>query len=106
MYSNDPRAGLSGEAAKRVLGGEVAIWSETIDPTTLDSLLWPRGSAAGEVLWSGRQDAQGHNRSQVTAAPRLNEWRERMVARGIGAAVVQMPFCTQHGPEECTYPEP
>ncbi|RSM16282.1 hypothetical protein CEP52_000392 [Fusarium oligoseptatum] len=106
IYSHDPRAGLSEEDAKLVLGGEVAVWSETIDSVNLDSLVWPRAGAAGEVLWSGRTDASGKNRTQYDAAPRLAEMRERMVARGVGASPVQMPFCTQGGPEECAYFEP
>ncbi|PHH73294.1 hypothetical protein CDD80_3912 [Ophiocordyceps camponoti-rufipedis] len=101
VYSHDPRAGLSPAEADLVLGGEVAIWSELTDSTNLDSVIWPRASAAGEVLWSGRQDASGKNRSQYDAAPRLAEFRERMVARGVAAMPVQMVFCTQGGPEEC-----
>jgi hypothetical protein len=77
------------------------IWAEQTDPVNLDTMIWPRGSAAGEVLWSGRQDASGQNRSQVEAAPRLAEMRERMVQRGIGAGPVQMIYCTQLGGEEC-----
>ncbi|TPX08926.1 uncharacterized protein E0L32_009630 [Thyridium curvatum] len=96
VYSHDPRAGLAAEQAARVLGGEVAVWSETIDPVNLDQVVWPRASAAGEVLWSGRLDpATGANRTQLDAAPRLNEFRERMVARGVGASVVQMTWCMQ-----------
>lgn len=87
-----------------MLGGEVAVWSETIDATNLDTLVWPRASAAGEVLWSGRRDpATGQNRTQMEAAPRLNEFRERMVLRGVRASPVQMTFCTQGTPEECEY---
>ncbi|KAJ1327612.1 hexosaminidase [Microdochium nivale] len=96
MYSYDPRAGLSEEAAKLVIGGEAAGWSEYIDQHNIDTILWPRASAMGEVLWSGRIDLQtGQNRSQLDAAPRLAEFRERMVARGVGSAPVHMPFCTQ-----------
>jgi hexosaminidase len=84
-----------------VLGGEMHIWTEQTDPVNLDTMIWPRGSAAGEVLWSGRQDASGQNRSQVEAAPRLSEMRERMVKRGISAGPVQMIYCTQFGGEEC-----
>ena len=60
-------------------------------------MVWPRASAAAEVLWSGAKDAQGNNRSQVEASPRLNEMRERMVRRGIKAGPVQMAYCTQNG---------
>lgn len=84
-----------------MLGGEVAVWAETIDAMNLDSIVWPRASAAGEVLWSGRQDAQGQNRSQMDAAPRLSELRERMIARGLRPMPVQMVFCTQGNATEC-----
>lgn len=77
-----------------MLGGEVAVWTESIDPQTLDSIIWPRASAAGEVLWSGRTDASGQNRSQITALPRLIEMRERMVARGVRAAAITQQWCS------------
>ena len=101
IYSHDPRAGLSEEAAKRVLGGEAAVWTETIDSVNLDTIVWPRAAVMGEVLWSGRTDASGQNRSQYDAAPRLAEMRERMVARGVSASPIQMPFCTQGNATEC-----
>lgn len=85
-----------------VIGGEVHMWSEQTDPVNLDPMVWPRASAAGEVLWSGRQDGQGKNRSQVEAAPRLAEWRERMVLRGVRAGPVQMVFCTQGDGTTCS----
>jgi hexosaminidase len=103
VHSHNPRAGISEEAAKNVLGGEVAIWAETIDPANIDMVLWPRASAAGEALWSGRIDASGQNRSQLEAMPRLAEMRERMVARGVRAAPFTQLFCTQGTAEECEY---
>ncbi|KAL2180307.1 glycoside hydrolase family 20 protein [Thermothelomyces heterothallicus CBS 202.75] len=104
VYQHDPTAGLTAEEAKLVLGGEVALWAETIDPVNLDTLAWPRASVVGEALWSGRIDpATGQNRSQVEAAPRLNEFRERLVARGVGASPIQMTFCTQGRAEECEF---
>ncbi|PHH51063.1 Beta-hexosaminidase [Ceratocystis fimbriata CBS 114723] len=104
MYAHDPRAGLSDADKSLVLGGEVAVWSETIDSTNFDSIVWPRASAMGEVLWSGRVDAAGQNRSQYDASPRLSALRERMVARGVSASPIQMTFCTQaDDPLECAY---
>ncbi|KAK4251964.1 glycoside hydrolase [Corynascus novoguineensis] len=104
VYQHDPTAGLTSEEAERVLGGEVALWAETIDPINFDTLAWPRASAAGEALWSGRIDPDtGRNRSQVEAAPRLNEFRERLVARGVRASPIQMTFCTQGKAEECQF---
>lgn len=78
------------------------MWSEQTDPVNLDDMLWPRASAAGEILWSGAKDGEGGNRSQVLASPRLGEMRERMVGRGVGAGPVQMVYCTQ-GEGECVY---
>ncbi|KAL7628784.1 Glucosamine-6-phosphate isomerase (Glucosamine-6-phosphate deaminase) (GNPDA) (GlcN6P deaminase) [Parahypoxylon ruwenzoriense] len=95
IYSYDPRAGLTDKEAELVIGGEVAAWSEAIDDANLDTILWPRSSAAGEVLWSGRVNAYGENRTQIDAAPRLAEFRERMLARGVRAEPVHMTFCTQ-----------
>lgn len=105
VYSHDPAEGLSETEAELVLGGEVAVWSETIDSNNLDTLVWPRAGAAGEVLWSGRTDASGLNRSQVTAAPRLNAQVERMVSRGIRASPIQMEWCLQYpNATGCEYP--
>ncbi|CAK7275418.1 Glucosamine-6-phosphate isomerase (Glucosamine-6-phosphate deaminase) (GNPDA) (GlcN6P deaminase) [Sporothrix epigloea] len=106
VYSHDPADGLTDEEAKLVMGGEVALWSEMADETNLDSLLWPRGSAAAEVLWSGNKDLlTGQNRSQMEVSPRLNEWRERMLHRGVRAAPVQMVWCTQaDNSTECSAP--
>jgi hexosaminidase len=96
---------LTDEEAKLVLGGEVAVWSEMIDEVTVDSIIWPRASAFGEAVWSGRTDASGNNRSAIEASPRLADLRERMVSRGINSAPVQMTFCTQGGNgTTCSYP--
>ncbi|KAI9671619.1 MAG: N-acetyl-glucosamine-6-phosphate deacetylase [Trizodia sp. TS-e1964] len=102
IYSYDPTAGLTPEEASLVIGGEVHMWSEQTDPINLDSTLWPRASAAGEVLWSGRRDVNGNNRSQTDASPRLSDLRERMVRRGIRAGPVQMTFCTQGNGTQCS----
>ena len=105
IYSHDPVAGLTEAEAALVQGGEVAVWSETIDPVTIDSIIWPRASVAGEVWWSGRVDPHtGQNRSQLEAIPRLSEFRERLVRKQIRASPVQMLWCMQQSPEECSYP--
>ncbi|KAK3953150.1 glycoside hydrolase superfamily [Pseudoneurospora amorphoporcata] len=106
VYSHDPVANLTEEEAKLVLGGEVAVWAESIDPITLDTIIWPRASVAGEVLWSGRIDpATGQNRTQLDAAPRLSELRERLVARGVQSSSVYMTWCTQDPTgKSCEYP--
>lgn len=101
VYNHDPLAGLSASAAKNVLGGEVALWSETIDGATFDQVAWPRSAAAAEVFWSGRKDGSGALRSVYTARPRLSEMRERMLARGIVGASIAPGFCTQSELGQC-----
>lgn len=73
------------------------MWAEQTDPINLDRMMWPRASAAAEILWSGAKDENGKNRSQIEASPRLSEMRERLVALGIGAEPIQMPYCTRNG---------
>lgn len=97
MYSYDPLNGVPANATHLVLGGETHIWSEQTDVVNFDRMVWPRACAAGEILWSGAKDSSGRNRSQIEASPRLNEMRERLVARGVAAEPLQMPFCTQNG---------
>ncbi|OAY40146.1 beta-hexosaminidase 2 [Manihot esculenta] len=95
IYNYDITYGLSQEEAKLVLGGEVALWSEQADPTVLDARIWPRASAMAETLWSGNRDETGRKR-YAEAMDRLNEWRYRMVSRGIGAEPLQPLWCTRN----------
>jgi hexosaminidase len=90
IYSYDPLSGVPEHQQHLVIGGETHIWSEQTDAINFHQLVWPRTSAAGEVLWSGAKDELGQNRSQITASPRLNEMRERLVARGIRAEPIQV----------------
>ncbi|GLJ05446.1 hypothetical protein SUGI_0018350 [Cryptomeria japonica] len=92
VYDYDITYGLSEEEAKLVLGGEVALWSEQADGTVLDARLWPRASAMAETLWSGNRDSSGKKR-YAEATDRLNEWRYRMVGRGIKAEPLQPMWC-------------
>lgn len=95
IYNYDITYGLTEEEAKLVLGGEVALWSEQADETVLDSRLWPRTSAMAESLWSGNRDEKGLKR-YAEATDRLNEWRSRMVSRGIGAEPIQPLWCVRN----------
>lgn len=95
IYNYDITFGLSEEKAKLVLGGEVALWSEQADPTVVDSRAWPRASAMAEALWSGNRDEMGRKRC-AEATDRLNEWRHRMVRRGIGAEPIQPLWCVRN----------
>lgn len=93
------------EVRENVLGGELPLWTETIDPTSLDSIAWPRAAAAGEVWWSGNVDADGKNRSQVDVRPRLSEMRERMLKRGIKGTPITQLWCDMSDAEDCAHIE-
>ena len=100
MYSYDPLVDVPKDQRHLVIGGEAHIWTEQVDPANLDRTVWPRASAVAEILWSGAKNAKGRNRSQVEAAPRLSDMRERLVAMGVLAEPVQMPFCLM-GRNQC-----
>ncbi|XP_073023979.1 beta-hexosaminidase 2 [Primulina eburnea] len=95
IYNYDITYGLTEAESKLVIGGEVALWSEQADPTVMDPRIWPRASAMAEALWSGNRDETGNKRS-AEATDRLNEWRYRMVTRGIGAEPIQPLWCIKN----------
>lgn len=95
IYDYDITYGLTSEEAKLVIGGEVALWSEQADETVLDARLWPRSSAMAEALWSGNRDRSGKKR-YAEATDRLNDWRYRMVGRGIRAEPLQPLWCRKN----------
>lgn len=97
MYAYDPLEGVPKSDQHLVVGGEVHAWAEQTDPVNIDKMVWPRACAAAEVLWSGAKDSEGRNRSQTEASPRLSDMRERLVASGVLAEPIQMPFCIQNG---------
>jgi hexosaminidase len=56
LYSVDPLPGneLSAAESSKILGGEVCMWGESINPEKIDSRIWPRTAAIAERLWSDR----------------------------------------------------
>ncbi|KAJ6425014.1 hypothetical protein OIU84_025727 [Salix udensis] len=95
IYNYDIAYGLTPAETKLVLGGEVALWSEQADPAILDVRIWPRASAMAETLWSGNRDESGKKR-YAEAMDRLNEWRHRMVNKGIRAEPLQPLWCIKN----------
>ncbi|XP_005093305.1 uncharacterized protein LOC101855238 [Aplysia californica] len=79
---------------KKVLGGEIAFWSEYFSNENLIPLMWPRASAAAERLWSSK-DVKNLDK----AAERLSEHRCRMIKRGVNAGEIS-------GPGYCLHPPP
>eukprot|EP00249_Psilotum_nudum_P004406 c17933_g1_i1 orf=1812-2771(+) len=99
IYDYDITYNLTEEEAKLVLGGETVLWSEQADGTVIDGLVWPRTAAMAEALWSGNTDGSGNKRT-AEAINRLNDWRYKMVSRGIAAEPLQPLWCLKH-PLQC-----
>ena len=91
IYSYNPLVGISEAQKHLILGGEVHMWGELTDSVTLDGMLWPRAAAAAEVLWRGPGSPVSED---VTR--RLAEMRERLLLKGIAAAMVQMEWCLRN----------
>lgn len=92
VYDYEPTTNVRNHA--NVIGGEAAIWSETIDSANVDAKLWPRASAAAERLWSDAGVTSG------AATSRINNFRQLLVSRGIRARPLQPQWCVLN-PGEC-----
>ncbi|MFA9452972.1 MAG: beta-N-acetylhexosaminidase [Candidatus Aminicenantaceae bacterium] len=74
-YGVDPLAeqadSLTDEERGRILGGEACMWSEFVNPETIDSRIWPRLAAIAERFWSPRDASSDvkdmYRRLQVTS---------------------------------------
>lgn len=91
IYSYNPISHIAPHLHHLLIGGEAHLWGELTDSVTLDSMLWPRLSAAAEVMWSG----PGRTPDEDTTR-RLADMMERLVASGVGAGVVQMEWCLRN----------
>jgi len=81
FYKVEPTNFNATDAEKsRVIGGSLAMWGEYVDGTNILPRTWPRASAVAERLWS----AESVN-DVSSALPRLNEWRCKMLSRGLPA---------------------
>lgn len=84
MYENEPFEQIDDEIyQQRILGGEAAMWGETVDGSDLESTVWPRLAAFAERMWSSRNVKDIKN-----AQRRLHYLRCRLLERGIAVAPV------------------
>ncbi|ORZ17784.1 glycoside hydrolase superfamily [Absidia repens] len=105
IYTFDPTHGITKDQPGKVLGVELALWSEQSGPTVLDMKLWPRSAAGAEVFWSGPYDKKNNRRTLAEVQPRFNDWVYRLQDRGIAAVPIQPKYCAKH-PHACDLNEP
>ncbi|PVU98611.1 hypothetical protein BB559_001410 [Furculomyces boomerangus] len=105
IYSYNPYVNITTpEKRALVLGGEVNLWSEQSDDVIVDKMLWPRAAAAGELYWKGPVDENADMSEAVeSASPRINEFRFRLLGRGINAEPTQPLWCVRN-PGKCALP--
>jgi hexosaminidase len=61
------------------------MWSETVDPSDLDSTVWPRAAAVSERLWTPLASI---GTDMTVVESRLETFRCLLTQRGIAAAPV------------------
>ena len=84
MYNDEPFEGIDDpKMQKKILGGQAQAWGETIDGSNLLNTIWPRAAALAERMWSPSAVA-----STNCALPRLQDFRQLLLARGVPAAPV------------------
>ncbi|MBA0841583.1 hypothetical protein Goarm_004068 [Gossypium armourianum] len=101
IYNAEPLEGIDNESKQKlVLGGEVCMWSETVDTSNVQQTIWPRAAAAAERLWSTKTALSAGN---DTALHRLHYFRCLLQRRGVQAAPVTNYYARQPpaGPDSC-----
>ncbi|KAF2641459.1 putative beta-N-acetylhexosaminidase naga [Massarina eburnea CBS 473.64] len=99
IYDYDFTQGLNETQKKLVVGSIAPLWSEQVDDVVLSGKIWPRAAALAELVWSGNRDEAGNKRTTELTARILN-FREYLVANGVGASPLMPKFCLQN-PHEC-----
>ncbi|KAG6455517.1 hypothetical protein O3G_MSEX009246 [Manduca sexta] len=89
VYDNSP-AVMALSYRDQILGGEVALWSEQADSSTLDGRLWPRAAAFAERVWAEPAT------TWRDAEQRMLHVRERLVRMGIKAESLEPEWCYQN----------
>lgn len=92
-YAFDPVAGLSAEAAGRVLGTQCQLWTEYMPSAQpVEYMMYPRACAHSEVAWS---DPEG--RSWEEFSDRLSVHLSRLEACGVNFRPEEGPLPWQRG---------
>lgn len=101
MYEVEPTSDLDMRRARgRVLGGEGCMWGETVDPSNLESTVWPRLAAIAERLWSPLEVTSA---GAGAAEQRLKAFRCLLLQRGVRAGLVGLDGrAAPPGPGPCS----
>ncbi|WP_019275233.1 beta-N-acetylhexosaminidase [Vibrio coralliilyticus] len=65
---------LEGDEKDLILGGEITVWGENLDSTTIEHRLWPRSYAIAERLWSSQELTD--ERSMYQRMKVMDTWSE------------------------------
>ncbi|XP_059614024.1 probable beta-hexosaminidase fdl isoform X2 [Phlebotomus argentipes] len=102
VYKHRPwnRMRLTPVQMKQILGGEVCLWTEQVDESTLDSRVWPRAAALAERLWTDPDDEHDFDAVHKDVFSRFSVFRNRLVQLGIKAEAIFPKYCAQNQ-DEC-----
>ena len=99
IYDYDFTTNLTAAEAKHVIGVTAPLWSEQVDDTVISGKMWPRAAALAELSWSGNKGPDGKKRT-TDMTQRIFNFREYLVALGVGATPLVPKYCLQH-PHAC-----
>ena len=85
FYANEPCLNITdADCSQYVLGGEGAMWGESVDASDFEQTVWPRLASVAERLWSPR-----NTNDTQSALPRIQTLRCLLNKRGVAAAPVK-----------------
>ncbi|KAG9396870.1 Beta-hexosaminidase [Carpediemonas membranifera] len=84
MYAQDPTDQIPAAHQANILGGEAAMWAETVDEDTVDGRMWPRILAPAERLWSAQSVTDTDS-----AEARMNVKRCVLVRAGVHSSPIR-----------------
>ena len=86
VYATDPLRGLTNASSLPfILGAQMCMWGETVDASTVLSVIWPRAAAAAERLWSYNFATAGAQ--DWDTVQRFSQLRCLLLERGVPAGV-------------------
>lgn len=100
MYDFDFTLNLTETQKSHILGVEAPLWSEQVDDAVISTKLWPRAAALAELAWSGNRDRVTGIKRTTQLTQRILNFREYLVAVGVGASPLVPKYCLQH-PHAC-----